>query len=188
MKILQHPIATTIGFGFICGLAFIPASLALSAIVTWSSAICLTIWLFSSAYAFFLGRWSGQKFSAVAFPILVLLSSVFLVNSIAAFVFLTLAVTGWIRSGICFPEKRAIKLAVEFLLGGVGGGLMVLFTPRSAFEWALGIWMFFLVQSLYFVVFENRIPAPENRQEFAQDPFERASRQAESILENCNSL
>jgi hypothetical protein len=44
----------------------------------------------------------------------------------------------------------------------------------------LGIWMFFLIQSLYFVIFENRAIMPENQYE--TDPFERASRQAEAIL------
>lgn len=98
-----------------------------------------------------------------------------------------LAVTSWIRSGICFTEKGAIKLAVEMLLCAVGGILVAVFTPGRAFGWALGTWMFFLLQSLYFVVFENRIIAPQNKYEYKIDNFERASRQAENILENCIS-
>jgi Na+/H+-translocating membrane pyrophosphatase len=185
MRIPQRPIAATIGFGLICGLSFIPADLALSAVVSRPSAICLTLWLFAAGHALLLSRWSGQKFSAVMFPILVLLVAVFLVDSIAAFFLLMLAVTSWIRSGICFTEMRAIKLAVEILLCGVGGTLVSVFTPGAVYGWALGTWMFFLLQSLYFVIFENRIFAQENEHEFGIDNFERASRQAEIILENC---
>jgi hypothetical protein len=187
MKILQRPIAATIGFGLICGLSFVPASLALSAVVSRPSAICLTLWLFAAGYALLLIHWSGHKFSTVVLPILVLLVAVFLVDSIAAFFLLMLAVTSWIRSGICFTAKGAIKLAVEMLLCAVGGILVAVFTPGAAFGWAIGTWMFFLLQSLYFVVFENRIVAPENTYEYRIDNFERASRQAENILENCIS-
>jgi hypothetical protein len=57
---------------------------------------------------------------------------------------------------------------------------VAVFTPGSAFAWVLGIWMFFLIQSLYFVIFENRAIIPKDQYE--TDPFERASRQAEAIL------
>jgi hypothetical protein len=187
MKILQRPVTATIGFGLICGLSFIPASLILNAIVSWSNAISLTIWLFAAGYALLLCGWSGQKFSTIVFPILVLFLTVFLMNSIAAFFLMSLAVTSWIRSGVCFPEKRGIKLAVEMLLCGVGSALMALFTPGAVFGWALGVWMFFLLQSLYFVIFENGTAVTEDKRKFRIDPFERASRQAEAILENCDS-
>lgn len=187
MKILQRPVAATIGFGLICSLSFIPTSLIMNTVISWPNAISLTIWLFAAGYALLLCGWSGQKGSTIVFPILVLLLTVFLVNSIAAFFLLLLAVNSWIRSGICFPEKRGIKLAVELLLCALGSALMALFTPSTAMGWALGVWMFFLLQSLYFVVFENRIAATENKHKFRMDPFERASRQAEAILENCGS-
>lgn len=188
MKIFQRPVAATIGFGLICSLSFIPASLMLTAVVSWPNAISLTIWLFAAGYALLLCGWSGQKRSTIVFPILVLLLTVFLMNSIAAFFLLLLAVTSWIRSGICFPEKRGIKLAVELLLCALGSALMARFPPGAAMGWVLAVWMFFLLQSLYFVIFENRTAATENKHKFRMDPFERARRQAEAILENCGSL
>jgi len=57
---------------------------------------------------------------------------------------------------------------------------VAVFTPGSAFAWMLSIWMFFWVQSLYFVIFENRAIGPQDQYE--TDPFEKASRQAEAIL------
>lgn len=187
MKIIKRPVATTIGFGLICALFFIPVCLGLNAVVSRSNAFCLTIWLFAAGYSILLSSWSRQQFSAIVFPMLVLLLAVFLVDSTAAFFLLVLAVTGWIRSGICFPEKRGLKLAIEFLLGAAGGALAALCAPEALFGWALGVWMFFLLQSLYFVIFENRTTPPENKRKVGIDPFERASRQAEAILESWDS-
>ncbi|MHC1728397.1 MAG: hypothetical protein AB9866_20740 [Syntrophobacteraceae bacterium] len=49
-----------------------------------------------------------------------------------------------------------------------------------AAAWALGVWMFFLVQSLYFVLTGNAGDLEEA--ETVPDPFEKARRQAEEIL------
>ena len=101
-------------------------------------------------------------------------------DSIAAFYLLSLVVISWIRSGIYFRNLCGIKLVVELLLCVFGGIPPAVFTPGTAFAWMLGIWMFFLIQSLYFVIFENRAILPEDQYE--TDPFERVSRQAEAIL------
>jgi hypothetical protein len=186
MKILQSPIIATIVFGLICGLSFIPATLALSAAFSRPTAICLTLWLYAAGYALLLSRWSRQKLSTIVFPVLVLLLAVFLVDSLTAFFLMLLVITSWIRSAIFFQENKAVKLAVEMLLCAAGGSLVAVFTPRAAFGWALAVWLFFLLQTLYFIFFDNRNIAPQNNHEFRIDPFEQASRQAEAILENCN--
>jgi hypothetical protein len=73
-----------------------------------------------------------------------------------------------------------MRLAVELLLCFLGAVLVHVFTPGSMFGWALGVWMFFLVQALYFVFIEY---AGNIEEETAQmDPFEQANRQAETIL------
>ena len=63
---------------------------------------------------------------------------------------------------------------------GVGAGLampaVVLTATVSA---ALGIWLLFLIQTLYFVIFEYR-QEPTNRLDV--DPFDRARMAAEQIL------
>jgi hypothetical protein len=167
MKFIKRPVAATIGFGLICGLSFIPVFLALNTMVSRSNAFCLTIWLFAAGYALLLNSWSRQQFSTIVFPMLVLLLAAFLMNSTAAFFIMV--------------------LAVEFLFVAVGGALAALCAPGALFGWALGVWMFFLLQSLYFVIFENRTIAPETKCRFEIDPFERASRQAEAVLENWDS-
>ena len=182
MKILQRPILMTILFGIFCGISLVPLHLVLSAIFYRPSAISLTIWSFSAGYAFFLSLWSKNKVMPILFPLLVLLATAFLVKSIAAFFFMALAVISWIRSGICFQEHGAIKLVVELLLCVAAGVLITVFTPGSAFGWALGIWMFFLMQAVYFAIFDIKTATPSRKYEQAIDPFERASQRAEDIL------
>jgi len=182
MKILRHPVLTTILLGLVCGISFIPLNLVLNRFFLRSSAICLMIWLCSVGYAIVLGRWSNNKIRPVLFPLLFLLLAVFLVKSIGACFILALAMISWIRSGICFPEYRGLKLAIELLLCVLGGVLINVFMPRSELGWALGIWLFFLIQALYFVVFDSKAIAIEEKIDLAIDPFERASRLAADIL------
>ena len=118
----------------------------------------------------------------VSYPVLFLFLTVFLVQSIGAFFFLALAVTSWIRSGLCYQEHCKIKLMVELLLCLAGGTLVALFTPGSALTWTLGIWLFFLLQALFFALFDSNPATLDSQYEQVADPFERASRQAEEIL------
>ncbi len=182
MKILQRPVLTTVLFGLICGIFFIPLNLALNTMFSRPNAVCLTLWLFTAGYAVLLCRWSRQQLMPVSYPVLFLFLTVFVVQSIGAFFFLALAVISWIRSGICFREHGGIKLAVELLLCVVGGALVTVFTPGSTLAWALGIWLFFLLQALYFAIFDSNTTASHSQYEQEVDPFERASRLAEDIL------
>jgi hypothetical protein len=139
--------------------------------------------LFVSGYAFFLGRWTGEPISAMVFPIATLFLAALTVNTIVAFFLLAQVIISWIRSGVCFQERRGARMAVEILIWILAGGLVSAFTPRGVDGWALGIWMFFLLQSIYFIFFDNEIDEPEHKKEFAMDPFDRASRQAAAILD-----
>ncbi len=182
MKILKRPVPTTVLFGLICGISFIPLNLVLNTTFFRSIAICLTLWLFTAGYAVLLCRWSGQKLMPVSYPVLFLFLTAFVVQSIGAFFFPALAVISWVRSGLCYQEHRGIRLVVELFLCGAGGGLIAVFTPGSALQWALGIWLFFLLQALYFAIFDSTTPTSDGQHQHAVDRFERASRQAEDIL------
>ena len=180
MKILKHPIRNTIFYGLFCGLSFVPLSLTLNAFISWSSAICLTLLLFLAGYTILLNLW-GNKFQiSTVFPLLLLIPAIFLTDAITVFFILALMVISWIRSGICFQKPGVSGLAVELLLCFLGAILVMMFTPGSVFAWTLGVWMFFLVQALYFVFFEY--PDNQQKESIPMDAFEQASRQAERIL------
>jgi hypothetical protein len=67
----------------------------------------------------------------------------------------------------------------EVILGIAAGALIGSFSPMSPINWAVAIWLFFLVQALYFVIFENHLPAGRKHR---RDAFEQAREQAEKIL------
>ncbi len=182
MKILQRPVLMTILFGMVCGMSFIPLQLILDFWIFRPLTVSLTLWLFAAGYTLLLCLWSRQNLLSVSFPILCLFLTLFLVQSIAAFFYLALACISWIRSGLCYQERRGIRLVIELILGLAGGILIAVFTPGSVFGWALGIWLFFLLQALYFAVFEFESPPTQRKFEQEIDPFERAYRRAEEIL------
>jgi hypothetical protein len=182
MKILQRPVPATVVFGLICGISLIPLNLVLNNLLFRPSAICLSLWLFTAGYAVLLGRWSRQRLMPVSYPVLILLLTVFVVQSISAFFFLALAIISWVRSGLCYPDRSRIRLVVELLLCLAGGALVTVFTPGSTLSWALAIWLFFLLQALYFAIFDGKASTLHAEYEQEVDPFERASRRADDIL------
>jgi hypothetical protein len=63
---------------------------------------------------------------------------------------------------------------------GLGVGLLVYGTaPGVTLVWALGVWLFFLIQALYFIVFEYQ---SDSQAKIKVDPFEKAKMAAEKIL------
>ena len=65
----------------------------------------------------------------------------------------------------------------------LAGGLawVALWNPRSSLAWALAIWLFFLVQALYFFI----VPLHSEADEFPPpvDPFDQARNAAQRLLE-----
>jgi hypothetical protein len=112
--------------------------------------------------------------------LLLLLLSAVLIESATAFFFTALVMLSWIRSGIFFKRKPLLKrLGVEMGLG-LGSALLVSgATPGVTLVWALGVWLFFLIQALYFVLFEYQ---SDTQTKIEVDPFEKAQIAAEKIL------
>ena len=71
-------------------------------------------------------------------------------------------------------------LTAEIAISLGGGALVSVFAPHTTVTWAMAVWMFFLVQSLYFVVVRDIGEAEE--EQVVRDPFEQARGQAEKIL------
>jgi hypothetical protein len=180
MKAIKHPIRNTIFYGMFCGLSFVPLSLGLSPFIEGPGPVCLTLWLFFAGYAMLLVHWGHKALRSIVLPLLLLVPPIFLGNSLSLFFVLALIVLSWIRSGVCFQKTGVKGLVAELLLCILGVILLQAFHPGTLSAWAIGVWLLFLVQALYFVFFEHsdrrRLePAP-------MDAFERASRQADRIL------
>lgn len=180
MTISYRPIQTTLVFGLFCGFLAVPVSIVFSCFADWSRAFCLTLGSFVALYGILLSRWTGKSLLSLAFPLLLLLLSVFWFDSIRNYFLFSLIILSWIRSGICFQKYPAGRGAVESAICLGTGLFLSFFTPDSTFGWAMGIWLFFLVQTLFFVFFDRSQPAGEDK--FEIDPFEQAGRKVEKIL------
>jgi hypothetical protein len=176
----QRPIRTTIMAGGLGGLA-----LLLTGVPGIQGGlrpmICLAIlWCLMAGYASVLVRWSGRGLTAVVFPLLTLGLAGGLMPPAGLLLALSLAIFSWIRSGICYPCTTVQALFREILLCGGGGLVLYLWGPSSPLSWALGIWLFSLVQSLFFVLFEPGSPSAPDP---PPDPFEAARRRIEVLLD-----
>jgi hypothetical protein len=180
MKTDKRPVWATVGLGLLFGIAYIPMGMTFGYFVGGSLAFRMTAVAFILVYACFLAHWGKTRLGSVMFPLAILTACAFWIRSGNDFLLLTLATLAWIRSGICFRGPLLRSVGMELLLCFGGGALVSLFAPHSRVAWALGIWMFFLIQSLYFVFLMER--SAEKGGGVPSDPFEAARRQAERIL------
>jgi hypothetical protein len=175
----MRPFRTTLIFGGICGLVWIPLEWLFGAPGFRPFFFRLAVFGCVAVYALLLARWGNKRRRAVLFPLLLLFLFLFSNGSTGAFLLLALGLLSWIRSGICFEHTMPRALFAELGLSIGGGALVAYFNPHSALAWALGVWLFFLIQALYFVFME---PVSENRSREPMDGFEHARMRAEAIL------
>jgi uncharacterized membrane protein len=182
MKSTAKPIRSTIIWGLIGGLLYIPLYVALSRFMLWPVSFQVLLSVLLAGYGVLLSRWNPGSLRSISLPLLLLFLAAFFIRSTSAFLFISLVVLSWIRSGICFKEKPFLKRFVAEIGLGLATGLLVCGAmPAGAIASALGIWLFFLIQALYFVLFDYRSD-PEAKIEV--DPFEKAKIAALKILSN----
>lgn len=90
------------------------------------------------------------------------------------------AVVSLCRSAFLYRARPLRALAVEGALGVAGLGLGHHLAGPGAASWALAVWGYFLVQSLFFLVGGTR---PRGVDEPAADPFDTARERLLSLLE-----
>ena len=90
MKIKGRPVRTTVLFGLLAALAFIPATTVLNLYLPGSQAICLVLWFTITLYGLMLVKWARMGLLGVVFPALLLLLFALLGPSMFAFLILSL--------------------------------------------------------------------------------------------------
>ena len=180
MKSTATPIRSTIVWGLLSGLVYLLLSAPANAMIFWPIGDRLVLWALLAGYSILLSRWASRPLSAIAWPLTLLMVAALLIPSTSAFVWAALGILSWIRSGVCFNWTPVLKrYVVEFGLG-LGTGLVVsAVLPAATVSVALGVWLLFLIQALYFVMFEY---CQESTDRVEVDPFERARMAAEQIL------
>ena len=181
---MKSPLRTTLVYGLICAWVAMPATGGLATHVGGSIAFKLVLWTILSGYALLLARWSGRHPAGLIFPLMLLLGTAVWPGIDSVFFFLGLGVLCWLRSGICFRHVPLRATIGEAITAAGGAALVALLGPANAVTWALCIWLFFLVQALYFFIVPPRGSKTTDRQD--ADPFDRARRAAQRILENAD--
>ena len=179
---MNQPVRTTLVFGLISALVVIPLAWGLSGLIGWSMALKLTLWVDLTLYAVLLARWSASPLMAIGFPLALLLGTALWPGVGSIDILLALGAFSWIRSGICFGAAPLRAAAAEIITIAGGASLLVLLDPRSEPAWAISIWLFFLVQTLYFYIVPVTIPAAAV--DTAVDPFNQAFREAQRTLDD----
>jgi len=181
MKSTQHAVRLTISFGLAAGILFGPLHYLLTIFIGHYQAMGLVLGLCLGGYGLLLTAWGRKNPAITLLPALLPVLAVTVGLPLDTFLLLALAILAWMRSGLCFPRSLPAAIGIELLLCGGGVLLVRQFVPfptYSAATTAVAIWLFFLVQSLYFVLFAPPDPADAP----PPDPFARACRQAEKIL------
>ena len=182
MKSTVKPLRSTIIWGLIGGLLFIPLCIGLNYFVRWPVSFQVSLWVLLAGYGVLLSRWAPKPLGSISLPLLLLFLAAFLISSPSVFMFISLVMLSWIRSGVCFKEKPFLKrIVVEIGLGLVAGLLLSVTLPAVTIDWALGVWLFFLIQALYFVLFDH---CSDPQAKIEVDPFEKSRMAARKILSN----
>jgi hypothetical protein len=175
-------VRSTLVYGLISALTVMPAAWSLAGLVGWPMAFKLALWLDLLGYAALLARWSGKGSRVILFPMALLLGTALWPGVYAGFFFLGLGVFSWIRSGCCFSGTSLRAVTAEVITIGGGAVLVSLLGPGASLTWAVSIWLFFLVQALYFLI----VPATthERRAATSMDPFDVAHREALHVIDD----
>jgi hypothetical protein len=178
---MTAPVRTTIVYAMISAMAVWPAAGLLAAPLGWATAFRLMLWASLSGYALLLVRWSGCRLTAPLIPLILLLAAALWPGGDGAFFFMVLGVLVWIRSGICFDSTPLRAVIAETITIAGGGGIVAVVNPATTVTWTLSIWLFILIQCLYFFIVPTSCTARNKTP--PEDPFERACRNARRILE-----
>jgi len=174
------PVATTVIFAAAAALLLAAVtSLPLRSIHR-PAAAKAAIFLCLAAYSVFLARSNGRSLRILFAPLFMLSAVLAVAGSVTAFVVPAAAGLSWIRSETCFPGSMTRRLCAEALTCPVGLAVVWLLQPPGPYGWALGIWMFGLIQALYFNIVDiERTCLPEKK---GQDKMTQAHRRADALL------
>jgi len=149
-----------------------------------TTALNAAIFLCLAAYSAFLARSSGRSLRALFAPLFMLAAVMAAAGSVTGFVVPAAAGLSWVRSGICFPGSQPRRVCAEAITCAAGLALVRLLQPPGPYGLPLSIWMFGLIQALYFVVIDaERTGVPEKQ---GQDRMAPAHRRADALLREQN--
>jgi hypothetical protein len=186
MKRHYHPIRSTVVFGGLGAVANLLIRCAgLSHPLPGGAPPFCLIWMLVAGYSLLLIRWRKVSSARIVFPLLMLgLAGLTATRGTLGSILLALLVLSWVRTGICYRSPLTVGVLRETLLATGGALLAGLFSPAAPAAWAMAIWLFFLVQALFFIIFDGDDGARTQSwaAETPEDAFDKAHRCIDTLL------
>jgi hypothetical protein len=151
MNVKISPVAASVIFAAAAAVLVAAATILPLRPIPRTTATNAAIFLCLAAYSAFLARSSGRRLRAIFAPLFMLAAVVAAAGSVTGFVVPAAAGLAWIRSGICFQGSMPKRVCAEAIMCAAGLMLAWLLQPPGPYGWALSMWMFGLIQALYFV-------------------------------------
>jgi hypothetical protein len=180
MKSKISPVAASVIFAAAAALMVAAVTNLPFRMIHRATALNTAMFLGIAAYVGFLGRLSGKNYRDFFAPLVILSAVLVAGGSVTSFVIPAAATLSWIRSGICFPGPLPRRVFAEAIFCAAGQALAWMLQPPGLYGWALSVWLFWLIQSLYFLVVD---PEPGSLFERpGRNKFEAAHSRAEVLL------
>ncbi len=177
---MNRPVRTTLTLGILSAICVIPFTQIAIFYMGWPMTYKLFILVNLGIYSILLCRWSNTDIITILFPSLLLLGLAIWPDTYFGFTLVALVVLAWIRSGICYKKSPMRGVIAEIITMG-GTGFILFWWPSSSLAQPLAVWLFFLVQSLYFFIIPETINQTTT---FSTDPFEQTSKELARLLES----
>jgi hypothetical protein len=180
MNLKISPVATSVIFAAAAALLVAAVAILPLRPIPRATALNAVIYLWLAAYSAFLARSGGRSLRALFAPLFILAAVLAVAGSVTGFAVPAAAGLSWIRSGICFQGSMRRRVCAEAIACPAGLALVWLLQPPGPYGCALSIWMFGLIQALYFVVVDaERSGRPEPT---SQERLEKAHGRADALL------
>jgi len=180
MKTKLSPAAATVIFAAAAAMLLAAAVFWTQRFIPRTTILNTAVFLCLAAYTAFLARSSGRSLRALFAPLFMLAAVMAAAGSVTGFVVPAAAGLSWIRSGICFPGSLPRRVCAEAITCAAGLALVRLLQPPGPYGLPLSIWMFGLIQALYFVgVNAERTGVPEKQ---GQKRMAQAHPRADALL------
>ncbi len=183
----------TIMYGLASAVFLMPTTYVFARYLGLQAGLMLSVWLITWGYARLLLFLDNNKTSSIFVPAIITVTPVFLGaahitgwsagytagSSFLWFLFwgMLLCSFSLVRGRSVYGKKGAGLIFTESLICGGGAALVSFFEPSGIKAWAAAVWLFFLVQAVYFPLFGGLIKIKGH-----EDKFEAARQKAESLI------
>lgn len=180
MKSKITPVAASVIFAAAAALIFAAVTSLPLRHIQRTTALNTALFIELAAYAGFLGALNKERRRDLFAPFITLSAVLVVAGTVTNFVVPAAATLSWIRSGICLPGPTLRRVFAEAIFCPAGLALAWALQPPGLYGWTLSVWLFWLIQALYFLVVD-----PEPGSQLGQPDvkgFEAAHSRAETLL------